>query len=150
MVGPFEFRRPSLFVIWQCQPQRGHPQAIEDATGFHVTIRLCVPLWQDDHGGAWFILSLASRCEQPRARKVVFRRRSFDRTGPGQTISNELPVRNQRQGIEVLAPSHHPFGVLAKDSARIVAVRVLANKFGAPRKRPYYTIIVASCVRNLA
>src|SRR6266513_3918184 len=82
--------------------------------------------------------------------KVVFRRRSFDRTRPCQTISNELPVRNLRQGIEVLAPSHHPFSVLAKDHARIVAVRVLANKFGAPRKRPYYTIIVAFCMRDLA
>ena len=61
-----------------------------------------------------------------------------------------MPVRNLRQGIEVLAPSHHPFGVLAKDDMRVIAVRVLANKFGAPRKRPYDAIIVAFCVRNLA
>src|SRR6266567_982965 len=150
MVGTFEFRRSSLFVIRQCQPQRTHSQAGEDAAGFHMTIRLCVPLWQDDNGGPWFILSLTSRREQPRARKVVFRSRSLDRTRPCQTISNELPVRNLRQGIEVLAPSHHPFGVLAKDYARIVPVRVLTNEFSAPRKRPYYAIIVASCVRNLA
>src|SRR5712692_6196592 len=150
MVGTFEFRWSSLFVIWQCQPQSSHPQAVEDATGFDVTIRLRVPLWQDDNGGAWFILSLTAGREQPRARKVIFRSRSFDRTGPCQTISNELPVRNLRQCIEVLAPSHHLFGVLAKDHTRIVAVRVLANKFGAPRKRPYDAIIVAFCVRNLA
>src|SRR3989442_897182 len=150
MVGPLEFRWSSLFMIWQCQPQRSHPQAIEDATSFDVTIRLGVPLWQDDHGGAWFILSLTSRREQPRPRKIVFRRRSFDRAGPLQAIPGELPVRNLRQGIEVLAPRHHPFGVLAKDHARIIAVRVLPNKFGAPRKRPYYAIIVAFCVRNLA
>src|SRR5207302_1264429 len=48
------------------------------------------------------------------------------------------------------SPSHHPFGVLAKDDMRVIAVRVLANKFGAPRKRPYDAIIVAFCVRNLA
>src|SRR2546426_10564703 len=150
MVGTFEFRWSSVFVIWQCQPQSSHPQAIEDATSFDVTIRLCVPLWQDDHGGAWFILSLTSRREQPRARQVVFRGRSFDRAGPRQTIPSELPIRNLRQCIKVLAPSHHPFGVFAKDHARIIAVRVLANKFGAPRKRPYYAITVAFCVRNLA
>src|SRR5437016_14224289 len=115
MVGPLDFRWSSLFMIWQCQPQRSHPQAIEDATSFDVTIRLGVPLWQDDDGGAWFILSLTSRREQPRARQVVFRRRSFDRAGPHQTISSEPPVRNLRQGVAVLAPSHHAFAVFAKD-----------------------------------
>src|SRR2546425_9480485 len=105
MVGPLEFRWSSLFVIRQCQPQCGHSQAIEDATSFDVTIRLGVPLWQDDDGGPWFILSLTSRREQPRARQVVFRRRSFDRAGPRQTISSDLPIRNLRQCIKVLAPS---------------------------------------------
>src|SRR5207245_9828209 len=73
MVGTFEFRWSSLFVIWQCQPQRSHPQAVKDATGFYVTIRLGVPLWQDDNGGAWFILPLTSRRKQPCARQIVVR-----------------------------------------------------------------------------
>src|SRR5947209_16898175 len=115
MLCAFQFRRPSLFVIWQGQPQSSHAQAVEDATSFDVTIRLRIPLWQDDDGGAWFILSLTSRREQPRARNVVFRRRSFERARPRQAIPGELPVGNLRQGIKVLAPSHHPCGVLAKD-----------------------------------
>src|SRR5687767_15073931 len=64
MIGAFQFRWSADFVIWQGQPQGGHAHAVKNATGFHVTVRLGIPLRQNYYSRARLALSLPARRKQ--------------------------------------------------------------------------------------
>ena len=115
MIGAFEFRRPSLFVIRESQPQRGHAQAVEDAARLDVAVWLRVPLWQYEDCGAWFSFTLAPGPKQPRSSDIVFGRRSRDRAGPGQSIAAEMVVRDGRRREKLFATRHHEIRVVAEN-----------------------------------
>src|SRR5882672_10052157 len=115
-----------------------------------MTVRLSIPLRQDDDGGARLSLTFAASRKQTRARNVVLCRRRFDGARPGQLIACQSPVVDLRQGVKILAPGHRLRGMLAKDSPRAGAVPVLADELQAPLKRPHQSIVVPLYVRDLA
>ena len=83
MIRAFEFGRLSLLVIRKRQSQRRHSDHVEDAAGFNVTFRLCIPLRQNNDCVARFLSIPAFFRKEPRARHVVFDRRCVYRAGPG-------------------------------------------------------------------
>ena len=60
MLRPFKLRRPALFMIWKSNSQGGHAKSVEDPASFDMTIRLSIPLWQDNDGRPRFVLAFAS------------------------------------------------------------------------------------------
>src|SRR6185295_9087258 len=128
MLSPLELGRPALFVIRQSQSQGRHSQAIEDATGLNVTIRLRIPLWQDHNGRTRFVPAFAARSKQPRMNGIVFGRRRMNGTGPCQVVARQLPVVNFRQRKEFVASGHDAPRVRTKDGFWIVTVYMFADE----------------------
>ncbi len=149
MVRAFKLWRPAIFVKGQSQTQRRHAQTVENATGFDVTIRLRVPLWQHHDGGARFSSAFPASRKQTGAHEVVFRIRCLNRAGPGQYIAAQLPIVNLGKRVKVLAVGHCLRGMCAQNGSRVSAVRMVADELQTPAKRSHKPVVVSLCVRNL-
>ena len=83
MFGSLQFTRLAFFVIRKRETQGSHSQTIKDSACLHMTVRLRVPLRQHNYSRSRFSFSFTTRRKKSRAGDIVFRRWSFDGTGPG-------------------------------------------------------------------
>src|SRR6267378_1313419 len=83
VVSSFDFGWSSLFVIGHRQTERGDAEPVENAAGFHVTLRLSIPLRQHDDRCTRLARPPRFDWKKPRPGQVVFNRWRMNRTGPG-------------------------------------------------------------------
>src|SRR6185436_3432292 len=120
--GAFELRGAALFVIRQSQAQRRYAEAVEYPTGLDMAVRLGVPLRPNQNSGAWFVLSFATRREQPRAGYIVLCRRSCDGARPRQDLIVKFVIRNFGQLVKPFTGGHRLLSMASENRARIVPV----------------------------
>src|ERR1051325_9035830 len=113
MIRTFELWWLSLEMIRKRQSLRRHPDHVEDATRFDVTLRLRIPLRQHDHSLAR-VFTL--RRKEPRTRDIVLGRRRMHSACPGKLIGFEMIIGDRRRRVELFTCRHHPRRVITKRS----------------------------------